>query len=62
MRVDWVWFAIWLVFWIIAIRMGARKGHLWLGAALGVIGAIGIIAMLFVKPTPEAKARRELRV
>ena len=51
---------IWLIFGAIATAIGAKKGQLWMGLALGVVlGIFGVIIMLFVKPSREHLIEQE---
>ena len=51
---------LWLLWGGIAAAIGARKGKMWMGLALGVtIGVFGVLVMLIVKPDREYTIQKE---
>lgn len=51
---------VWLILGAIGAGIGSKKGKPWMGLALGVLlGIIGVIIMLFVKPDREHLIRQE---
>jgi hypothetical protein len=52
--------ALWIIEGAVGTAIGVKKGKPWMGLALGVLlGVIGVIIMLFVKPDRDYLVKQE---